>query len=113
MMFIGYLNSAGLQEVETILHPYFWMFCFTTGLTDQWHGPSWFMRDYKDKHYGMSIRSLDIFGYVTVGKLYVTAIGHSMNGFSEKVSGRMTLSVLSTVIPPKGIYTSMGHHTTA
>lgn len=37
----------GRKKWELYLHPYFWMFCFTTGLTDQWSGPDWFMRDKK------------------------------------------------------------------
>lgn len=41
--------KSGYKKWKLYLHPYFWMFCLTTGLTDQWHGPEWFMRKQKLK----------------------------------------------------------------
>ena len=37
------------RKWKVYFHPYFWMFCFTTGLTNKWCGPEWFMRKQKEK----------------------------------------------------------------
>ncbi len=44
-----FILKSGYKKWKLYLHPYFWMFCLTTGLTDQWHGPDWFMRKQKNK----------------------------------------------------------------
>lgn len=31
------------------LHPYFWLFCFTTGLTNNYYGPDWYKKELKAK----------------------------------------------------------------
>ena len=58
------LKSGYEKKWKLYLHPYFWMFCFTTGLTDQYAGPSWYKRNLKEKWFGVSVlkESCNIFG---------------------------------------------------
>ena len=42
-----FVLKPGYKKWKLYLHPYFWMFCFTTGLTDRYEGPEWFMREQK------------------------------------------------------------------
>ena len=56
-----FLMNKGYKKWKVYFHPYFWMFCLTTGLTNQWHGDEWFMEDYKKKHPYTSDYSLSYF----------------------------------------------------
>lgn len=45
----------GTKKWKLYLHPYFWMFCFTTGLTNNYCGPNWYKWNFKEKlwrHWG-------------------------------------------------------------
>lgn len=47
-----FVMKQGYKKWKLYLHPYFWMFCFTTGLTDEYAGPYWYKRDIKIKWFG-------------------------------------------------------------
>ncbi len=44
-----FVLKPGIKKWNLYLHPYFWMFWFTTGLTDNYSGHYWFMRKRKEK----------------------------------------------------------------
>lgn len=51
----------GYKKWKLYFHPYFWFFCFTTGLTDKWHGPEWYLKELKLKIFDTDpIEAIDI-----------------------------------------------------
>ena len=42
-------HKPGFKKWKLYLHPYFWMFCLTTGLTNNYSGHYWFMQKQKEK----------------------------------------------------------------
>ena len=44
-----FILKSGYKKWKLYLHPYFWMFCLTTGLTDRYSGLDWFKKDLKEK----------------------------------------------------------------
>ncbi len=42
-----FVMCKGYKKWKVYFHPYFWLWCFTTGLTIEFCGPEWFMREQK------------------------------------------------------------------
>lgn len=48
-------HRPGFKKWKLYLHPYFWMFCLTTGLTNNYSGHYWFMQKQKEKWFSWLI----------------------------------------------------------
>jgi hypothetical protein len=53
----------GNKKWKVYFCPYFWMFCFTTGLTDKWHGLDHFLPKLKAKWYPNGVKSENTLKY--------------------------------------------------
>lgn len=58
--------KANVKKWKLYLHPYFWMFCFTTGLTSNYSGYYWYKRELKKKWFpNVNLESVELDYYVT------------------------------------------------
>jgi hypothetical protein len=62
-----FVLKPGYKKWKLYLHPYFWMFCLTTGLTNEWAGLYWYKKSLKERWFpaiDIEITALDFYvGY--------------------------------------------------
>lgn len=66
-----FVLKSGYKKWKLYLHPYFWMFCFTTGLTDNYAGYEWYKRSLKIKWFPEFINN-NILKYKELDSIYHT-----------------------------------------
>ncbi len=67
-----FIMRKNYKKWKVYFHPYFWLFCFTTGLTNQWHGPEWHLKELKLKWFANGYQ--DIFNDDEIMDLYFNII---------------------------------------
>lgn len=55
-----FILKSGYKKWKLYLHPYFWMFCLTTGLCDNYSGYSWYKENLRVKWFGEYAGMLDL-----------------------------------------------------